>query len=127
MSVCSLKPYHGIAADTVGHYHGQQLIYLSWDHHLMFAAPFVVCVPPDLRFQDLVDTVLSPLIAADPDATEIRWEQVSWRMTDQPFSSTARMTLAENGIGHKALLRFHTPGLNSLCGEPLEGRSCAIP
>jgi len=123
MSVCSLKPYQGIAADSVGHYHGQQLLYLSWDHHLMFAAPFVVCVPPGMRFQELIDTVLTPLITADPDAPQIRWDQVSWKMSNRPFSPLPTATLAENGIQHKAQLRFATPGLNALCGAPEEAQA----
>jgi len=110
----SKKAYIGEPRDLVKHYHGNQLNYVSWDHHLLFAAPFLLCVSPDIKFKDFVETMLVPLLRHDPDAGSISWDTVQWRNGKQSFSPDFDKTLAENGIAHKHQLRFHTPGLNSL-------------
>ena len=35
-------------ADTEDLFYGNRLIYLGWDNHLMYCAPFCVPLPPDL-------------------------------------------------------------------------------
>jgi len=116
MTVASRKPYVGTPADGIEHFHGDQLLYVSWDHHLMFAAPFILCVSPNMRFSELVENVLVPLIAPDPDAADVDWPNVQWLKASQPFVPDFSRSLVDNGVGHKDLLRFHTPGLNTLCG-----------
>lgn len=114
MPVTSLKPYVGVSRDRVENYDGQQLVYASWDHHLLLASPSILCVSPQMTFGDLVEQRLKPLVQADPDASSVDWRAVHWLKGNQPFEPTFDRTLAENGIEHKAQIRWRTPGLNSL-------------
>lgn len=114
MTVTSLKPYVGVSRDRVENYDGQQLVYACWDRHLLFASPFILCVPPQMTFGDLVAQRLKPLVQADPDAAAVDWQAVQWLKSDELFTPVFDRTLAENGIAHKELLRWRTPGLNSL-------------
>ena len=114
MTLTSRKPYVGVPRDVLANYHGNQLVYVSWDQHLMFAAPFILCIAPDLPLSDLVHGPISQLIQADPDAAAIDWSQVSWLKGNQPWQPDLSRTLAENGVTHKDQLRFRTPGRNSL-------------
>lgn len=116
MTVTALKPYPSRPVDGIEHYHGNQLVFVSWDRHLMCAAPFILCVPPQMGFAELVETVVRPLIAADPDASQVDWSRATWIKGGQPFQPDFGRSLADNGVGHKDLLRFDTPGLNTLCG-----------
>ncbi len=116
MSVVATQEYLGVPADLMANYHGDQLVYASWDHHLMFAAPFILCVPPAMPFADLVQGPITQLIAPDPDAAKIEWSRVEWLKGNKPFLPDFSRSLAENGVGHKAQLRFRTPGLNTVCG-----------
>lgn len=112
----STKEYIGVPRDKVENFLGNQLVYFSWDHHLLFAASFQICVPPQMSFRDLIQGPVSQLLAADPDATAIDWPAVEWLKGTEPFTPDFDKTLEENGIGHKDQLRMRTPGLNTLCG-----------
>ena len=114
MPVTSLKSYVGVSRDRVENYNGQQLVYASWDHHLLFASPFILCVSPQMTFGELVAQRLKPLVQADPDAAAVDWQAVQWLKSNQPFTPAFDRTLAENGIAHKEQIRWRTPGLNSL-------------
>ncbi|PWR23177.1 phenol hydroxylase subunit P4 [Zavarzinia compransoris] len=114
MAVAALAPYEFQPRDLVENFAGKQLVYVSWDRHLLFAAPFLICLPPETPFQALVDGPLAQLLALDPDAAAIDWRAVEWLKAGKPFTPDFGRTLAENGIGHKTLLRFQTPGLNSV-------------
>lgn len=116
MAVTATQPYPALPRDGIEHYHGNQLVYASWDHHLMFAAPFILCLPPETPFGELVSGPITQLIAADPDAPAIDWTQVEWLRANRPFTPDFAKSLAANGVRHKDQLRFRTPGLNTLCG-----------
>lgn len=116
MAINARKPYPMQPVDGIEHYHGNQLVFVSWDRHLMFAAPSVTCVPPQMRFGEFVDTVFAPLLAADPDAAAIDWRQAGWLKANRPFVPDFGKSLADNGVGHKDQLRLQTPGLNTVCG-----------
>ena len=114
MAVIALKEYTAVPRDIVANFNGKQLVYASWDHHMLFAAPFLFCVPPSLTFKEWVEGPLTQLIAADPDATAVDWTKVQWMKANQPWTPNFAGSLAENGVVHKDQIRFHTPGLNSL-------------
>ncbi|MGE0482557.1 MAG: phenol hydroxylase subunit P4 [Gammaproteobacteria bacterium] len=116
MPVSSTKPYIGVPRDRVENFNGKQLVYVSWDQHLLFAASFLVCVPPATTFRQMIEQNVVPLIAPDPDAAAVDWDAVQWLMSNRPFTPDWDASLAANGIVHKASLRMLTPGLNSLCG-----------
>lgn len=114
MTVAARKEYVGVPRDVVANFHGKQLLYVSWDQHLLFAAPFLLCLPPETRFGDIVAGPLSQLLQADPDAAAIDWAKVEWLKRGRPWTPDFAKSLAENGVTHKEQLRFRTPGLNSL-------------
>jgi phenol/toluene 2-monooxygenase (NADH) P4/A4 len=116
MAVTSTKEYIGVPRDVVENFNGNQLLYVSWDQHLLFASSFLICRSPETTFRDMVETNLLPLIAADPDAEKVQWDEVKWLMGNKPWTPDWDASLADNGIRHKAHLRFQTPGLNSICG-----------
>jgi len=108
--------YHGSMKDTVDHFHGNQLLNIGWDQHLMFATPLCIPVPPSLPFGALVQQVLPGLFGAHPQFAQVDWAQVQWRRSGEAFTPDMDKSLADNGLGHKALLRFKTPGLDGLAG-----------
>ena len=101
MALTSIREYIGVPRDLQANFNGKQLVYVSWDHHLLFAAPFLFCVPPQMSFKELVDGPLAALTQPYPDAASVDWADFA-------------ASLSENGIGHKDQIRFRTPGLNSL-------------
>lgn len=115
MSIAARKAYVGVPRDSVDNFNGKQLVYVSWDHHLLFASSFMLCLPPQMTFGELIEGVLKLLLAPDPDANAIDWSQVQWLKSNQPWVPDLDRSLADNGISHKAHLRMHTPGLNTLC------------
>ncbi|MDN5873032.1 MAG: phenol hydroxylase subunit P4 [Sinobacteraceae bacterium] len=116
MPVTARKPYPVQPRDSVEHYHGDQIVYVCWEHHLLFAAAFVLCLPPTTSFKALTTEHIPPIIAQDPDAAKIDWLKVQWVKDGKAFKPDFAKSLADNGIDHKTLLRFETPGLNSVCG-----------
>lgn len=117
MSVRAIRPgYHGDMKDTVEHFHGQQLLSLCWDEHLLYATPMCIPVPPQMPFGALVQQVLPQLYGQHPQFKEVDWSTVQWSREGQPFTPDLQASLADNGIGHKAFLRFRTPGQHGLAG-----------
>lgn len=114
MTVAAIKEYVGVARDRVENFNGKQLVYASWDHHLLFAAPFLLYAAPQMSFRELVEGPLTALVQPDPDGAAIDWAQVEWLKSNQPWSPDFDRSLADNGVGHKDQIRFRTPGLTSL-------------
>ncbi|MFZ4535147.1 phenol hydroxylase subunit P4 [Propionivibrio sp.] len=114
MPVAAIKEYIGVPRDTVANFNGKQLVYVSWDHHLLFASPFLLCLPPQTTFGELVNGPLAALTKPDPDAASVDWKKVEWLKSNQPWTPDFERSLADNGIGHKDQIRFRTPGLQSL-------------
>jgi Phenol hydroxylase conserved region len=67
--------------DTEDRFYGKRLIYLGWDHHLMFSAPFCVPLPPTLPFGALVHEVLPEVFGEHPEFERIDWQRTPWRTT----------------------------------------------
>lgn len=114
MAVIARKDYTGVPRDLVENFHGKQIVYVSWDQHLLFAAPLMFVLPPETIFKDFVDGPLTALLQPDPDAGGIVWSLVEWLKGTEPFTPDFTKSLAANGITHKQQLRIRTPGLNSL-------------
>lgn len=117
MSVTAIRPgYHGDMKDTVDKFHGNQILGISWDKHLMYATPMCIPVPPQMPFGALVEQVLPTLFGQHPQFAQIDWSKAEWLRSDEPFTPAFDKSLADNGIGHKAFIRFRTPGLEGLSG-----------
>ncbi|MFZ2870776.1 phenol hydroxylase subunit P4 [Zavarzinia sp.] len=114
MTVAARAPYDFKPRDLMENFHGKQIVYAAWDGHLLFAASFLICVPPETSFRELVEGPLAQLLSIDPDAAAIDWAAVQWLKGNQPFTPEFDQSLVANGIGHKEQIRFRTPGLNSI-------------
>lgn len=116
MTVKSVAPYDFPPQDTVDQFPAP-LLYIGWEDHKMFCAPFCVPMPPTTLFGDLVKDALPGFFGAHPDFARIDWDQVQWIKSGQPWQPDATLSLAANGLGHKSLIRFRTPGLTGLGGS----------
>ncbi len=118
MSVVALKPgYTGEIKDRVENFHGQQLLYICWDDHLMYCAPLCIPVPGEMPFSALTEQVIPGLYPAHPDTLRIDWSRVQWFNSGVAFTPDPARSLVDNGLGHKAALRFRTPGLTGINGS----------
>jgi phenol/toluene 2-monooxygenase (NADH) P4/A4 len=114
MALTSTKPYVAVPRDLVQNFNGKQIVYVCWDHHMLFATPLMLVVEPGMTFGDLLETVVKPLIGPDPDAAAVDLRSVEWQKAGQAWKPDLGASLAANGIVHKEQLRFSTPGVNSL-------------
>lgn len=119
MAVTAIRPdYKGEIRDVVENFHGNQLLYVGWEQHNMICAPIALPVPASLPFGDLIDKVLPTTAYADhPDWPKVDWSKVTWQRSSEDFTPDPKKSLADNGLGHKALLRFTTPGLSGIKGS----------
>jgi phenol hydroxylase P4 protein len=100
----------------VENFHGNQLVHLLWEKHLMFAAPITVPLPPPMPFAALIADLLPALYGKHPDFAAINWSKVEWELDGVSFTPEPDQALAAQGIGHKSMLRFRTPELEGLAG-----------
>ena len=118
MTVRALKAgYTGEIKDRVENFHGQQLLYIGWEDHLMYCAPLCIPVPPDLPFAALTTEIIPGLYPAHPDTAKIDWSSVEWFRSGESFRPDPARSITDNGLGHKAILRFRTPGLTGIRGS----------
>jgi phenol hydroxylase P4 protein len=106
--------YTGPNADAVGNFHGNQLVYVGWDEHLMFPFAAAFPLPPAMPFAALVKEVLPSAYSLHPEFEKIDWDRVEWLLDGERFTPAMDKSLGENGIGHKSLLRLRTPGLDGI-------------
>ncbi|AUW60554.1 phenol hydroxylase (plasmid) [Sphingobium sp. SCG-1] len=117
MAVASIAHYEFPAKDRVENFHGNQLVYLHWEDHLMFCAPVAFPLPPTMSFRGMIENVLTPAYSPHPDFEKIDWAAVRWTLDDVVVEPEWERSLAENKVGHKSLLRFITPGLEGIDGK----------
>lgn len=115
MAVRAVKPYRFAPRDTVDKFPAP-LLFIGWDDHMMFVAPICVPVPADTPFQALIDKILPDAYGMHPDFAKIDWSRVEWFRSGQPVRPEMTKRLKENGIGHKDVIRFRTPGLEGIGG-----------
>ncbi len=118
MAIQEMMPHIGdyptIQRDTVDQFHGKQLLYLCWENHLMFAAPFCIPVPRTLPFGALIRDVLPELYGEHPEFEDIDWKRTQWFNSNKRFIPDVGKSLAQHGLGHKSLIRFRTPALEGI-------------
>ncbi|KUR76769.1 phenol hydroxylase subunit P4 [Novosphingobium sp. Fuku2-ISO-50] len=117
MPVKAIKDYPLRVADSVDKFHGNIMLFVGWDQHLMFCAPFAWALPPAMRFGDLIEGIFPASFGAHPDFALIDWSKVEWLKSGKPWAPDVNKSLAENGLGHKDCLRFRTPGLCGIKGS----------
>lgn len=98
-------------------FHGKRLIFLSWENHLMYAAPLCVPLPPNLPFGALVRDVLPELYGEHPEFEAIDWQRTHWFNSTKRFIPDFGKSLDHHGLTHKSLIRFRTPKLEGSRGK----------
>ncbi|MBN8487311.1 MAG: phenol hydroxylase subunit P4 [Burkholderiales bacterium] len=116
MAVAAIGNYAFAPKDPVEKFPAP-LLFIGWEDHLMFCAPFAVPFPPTLKFGDLCRGALQGLYGAHPEFAQIDWDRAEWFKSGQPWQPDHDKTLAENGLGHKDAIRFRTPGLSGFKGS----------
>lgn len=112
MPVKAMSPdYQGEMKDRVDNFHGNQVVYVGWDHHLMFCAAFAYPLPPEMPFGALITDVMPEAFSQHPEWEQIVWEKASWTLNGKPFTPDLSKPMNQQGISHKSLLRFKTPEL----------------
>lgn len=118
MSVIALKPgYTGEKRDRVENFNGNQLLYIGWEDHLMYCAPLCIPVPPSLPFAALTQEIIPGLYALHPDMEKLDWSAVEWFRSGIRFTPDPEKSLLDNGLGHKASLKFRTPDLKGVANS----------
>jgi phenol/toluene 2-monooxygenase (NADH) P4/A4 len=110
----SIGPYALHQADTEDLFHGNRLIYLCWENHLMYCAPICVPLPPTLPFGAVVHDVLPELYGEHPEFERIDWPRVEWSNSGKRFRPDFGKSLEHHGLAHKSLIRFRTPALEGI-------------
>ena len=118
MTVVALEQgYTGEVKDRVENFHGNQLIFIGWEDHLMFCSPMCIPVPASMPFGALVKEAMPSLFSSHPDWEKIDWDKVQWFRSGKPFAPALDKSLADNGLAHKSMIRFRTPGLTGIQGS----------
>lgn len=118
MAVAAITPdYTGERLDRVENFHGNQVIYVGWDYHLMFCSPVAFAVPPDSPFSALQDEIIPGAFNLHPEFTKVDWDKVEWHLNGEPFTPDRDKSLIEQGIDHKSIIRMATPGLDGIKGS----------
>ena len=112
----SIGEYPVLPRDSVENFHGNIMVIIGWDYHVMVSSPMAFPLPPGMPFGALVSDVIPAAYGPEPDFAKIDWDKVEWSLDGKPFSPNFDASLEENGIGHKSLIRFVTPGLNGIGG-----------
>jgi len=116
MAVTAMKDYKFSPADTQDKFHGGQLLYVGWDDHLMFCAPFAYCLPPTTLFSDLCEKILANSFGYHPDWKKVDFTAASWLKSGKPWQPDMTKSIGELGLKHKDVLRLKTPGLKGIDG-----------
>lgn len=93
------------------------LLYIGWEDHHMFCSPVCIPVPGDTPFGALVSDILPGIYGLHPDFDKISWDDVQWLKSGKAWQPDSNRSLEENGLGHKSVIRFRTPGLNGIDGS----------
>ena len=117
MAVKSIGPYEFEPKDKLENFHGNQLLYVGWDDHLFYAAPHAFPLPPDMPFGALLSEVLPGAYGAHPEWQKVDWSQAQWLKSGESWQPDPEKSLAENGLKHKDVIRFITPGLTGIKGS----------
>ncbi|HUN90963.1 MAG TPA: phenol hydroxylase subunit P4 [Burkholderiaceae bacterium] len=116
MSVAAVGKYEFAPVDSVDKFPAP-LLYIGWEDHLMICAPVCLPLPPVLKFGDMLKGPLQGVYGAHPDFAKIDWAKAEWFRSGKPWKPDYEKSLADNGLGHKDVIRFRTPGLAGIGGS----------
>jgi len=68
MPVHAITPdYHGDIKDARENYHGNLMVFIGWDHHLLFCSAKAVPLSPEITFAELIEKVMPDCFAQHPE------------------------------------------------------------
>jgi phenol hydroxylase P4 protein len=114
MAVKAISEYTAIPNDLVENFNGMQLLYIQWQNHLMFCAPFALLVSPDATLPDVFASHIQPAIVPHPEGIKVKYDDIQWMLNGEPFKPNSIDSLLSQGMDHKSMLIMTTPGLNGL-------------
>jgi phenol/toluene 2-monooxygenase (NADH) P4/A4 len=106
MSVKALYDYDFPSADRAENFGDDQLVYVGWTGNPLFCSAAAFRAPKAMPFGEFVTAMVDGWASSDPDfdPTAAR----DWQLFGQPLDVVPEKSLANLGIGHKALLTFST-------------------
>ncbi len=120
MSVTALAPdyeSHIDYRDAEKNFHGNRLVYVHWEQHLSFCSAIAFPLPPNMPFGAFVEAIVKGHYNTHPDFEKVDWAQVVWMIDGVKKVPDLSKSLEENGLRHKSLVRFWTPGLAGYKGS----------
>lgn len=117
MPVVAIKDYAFEPKDKRENFHGAQLLYIGWEDHLLFCSPYAFPFPPAMPFKAILDDVLPGVYGYHPDFAKVDWAKAEWFKSGGPWQPDYEKSLAGNGLEHKDVIRFRTPGLIGIKGS----------
>ena len=108
--------YPVVMMDSVDRFHGNQLVFIGWDHHTSLSTANAFPLPPDMPFGALTEAVLPVVFGRHPDFPQIQWDKAEWLLDGADFIPDMGKSLKDNGVGHKSLIRLRTPELTGYMG-----------
>lgn len=106
MTVKALYDYEFPSADRAEIFGDDQLVYVHWQGNPLFCSAACFRVPQAMPFGEFVTGMVDPWAGSDPDFDPAAVRE--WRLFDDAVRPDPARSLAELGIGHKALLTFTT-------------------
>jgi len=103
--------------DEEKNFHGNRMVYVHWEEHLSFCATLAFPLPPEMPFAAFVEAIVKGHYNSHPDFPNVDWDKVVWMIDGVKKTPDMGKSLADNGVGHKSLIRFWTPGLNGYKGS----------
>lgn len=104
MTVKALYDYDFPSADRAELFGDDQLVYVHWTGNPLFCSAACFRVPKAMAFGEFVSGVVEPWAASDPDFDPAKVGD--WRLFAETLEPADQKSLADLGIGHKALLTF---------------------
>ena len=104
MSVKALYDYDFPSADRIENFGDDQLVFVHWTGNPLFCSAAAFRAPRAMPFGEFVSAMVNGSASSDPDFDPAAVRD--WHLFDQPLEVDTDKSLAELGIGHKALLHF---------------------
>lgn len=118
MATIAITPeYRGLVRDQQQNYGDNIILYVGWDEHLLFCSAKAFLIHPTMSGRELIESVLTEGFSQHPDFEKIDWDTVLWRLNNETFHLDQEISLSKQGVDHKSLLRFKTPGLSGYNGS----------
>jgi phenol hydroxylase P4 protein len=104
MTVKAMYDYDYPSADRIENFGDDQLVYVHWKGNLFLVSAAAFRAPRAMPFGEFVAGIVAPWASSDPDFDVAKVHD--WTLFDEPLNPSDDKSLADLGIGHKALLTF---------------------